>query len=166
MSWDTQVIERPCACGKGTFVLTLRSNDWGSSEESGVTKCDRCSEEFEFKVWKKHDGDTSFGWVKRLSPEEVSRRKREDDERLHREAVTLKTLRHELGNHLVEALSRFTSRKKLWEFIQESRLTTESVWSFAEFNRLVVAGGRAAAITELITPETEKAVRVLLQQSK
>lgn len=165
MSWDTDVTEEPCACGTGTFVTTSKSDDYGRSRDSGVTNCPRCSEEWEFKVWTKNDGDTASGWVKRLSAEEVSRRKREEAQRLQREAVILKTLRHELGHNLVEVLSRFTSRKTLWDFLSKSHVTTPDVPSFAAFNRLVVAGGKAAAITELITPETENAVRGLLKYS-
>lgn len=166
MSWDTEVTERPCFCGEGTFVLTSRSNEWGRSEENGVTRCPRCSREYEFKVWKTSDGDTDFGWVKRLTPEEVSRRAREEEERLQRETLTLTTLRKQHGQALVEVVSRFTSKKALWGFLQTSRLTTSSIWSFAAFNRLVIARGRGAAITELITPQTEGSVLALLKKSK
>lgn len=166
MSWDTEVIEKPCYCGEGTLVLTLRSDDWNRSEQSGETRCARCSKEYEFKTWEKPDGDTAFGWVKRLTPEEARRRAREQDERLQRETLKLNTLRERHGRALVEVVSRFTSKKALWAFLQKSRLTTSLIWSFAAFNRLVIARGRSAAITELITPQTEAAVRALLKQSK
>lgn len=166
MSWDMEVTEQRCFCGEGTLVLTYRSDDWGRSETSGEMRCARCEGEYEFKSWKKPDGDTESGWVKRPTPEEAGRRAREEQERLEREEHTLNALRDRHGEALVEAVSRFTSKKALWVFLEKSGLTTPSIWSFAAFNRLVIARGRSAAIKELITPQTEGAVRAVLQQSK
>jgi hypothetical protein len=166
VSWDTEVKEERCFCGAGTLVLTVRSDDWGRDAASAETRCTRCSQEYEFKVSTKPDGDTTWGWVKRLTPAELAKRARRDEERLEREATTLSKLREEFGPALVDFVSPYTSRKALWEFLSKSRLTTSVIWSFAAFNRLVVERGRSAAIIELISPQTETVLRALLTQSK
>lgn len=166
MGWETDVTEHPCHCGKGTFVLTSRSDDWGRSEHSGEIRCVDCSSRYEFKEWQKHDGDWSWGFVKRLTAEEREQIRREASERQRVQEEAVRRARGRYGDALVEVLASYGSRKAVWAVLQKAQCTSSEAWSFAAFNRLVQSDGRAEAIRRMISAENAPRVAKLIKELK
>lgn len=51
MSWETvSESSMPCPCGKGTYIITISSDDWGRSEEHWIMECPFCKENYTLEV--------------------------------------------------------------------------------------------------------------------
>jgi hypothetical protein len=158
MSWETTVTKAPCRCGKGTIVVTDRSDDWGRTEHHETMKCDDCEQRYVYAQVRERN-DRPFQWITREHAAELEEA-RACGER-ERKAATARA-RAQLGDALVRALAPHGSRKAIWEGLRHGGVYSPDCWSFAEFNRRIRAQGRDAAIRSVIDGGNVEAVRRLI----
>lgn len=65
MSWETvSETKRPCPCGKGTYTITKRCDDWNRYEEYWVMDCLQCKENYKLEVEHIMDRDGIDGEIR------------------------------------------------------------------------------------------------------
>src|SRR5512133_2013608 len=116
MSWEWDEREEPCPCGKGTILVRDGSDDWFRSEHTEEMKCPTCRDRYVYAPLRARP-DRSWGWIPKA---EYERREaaREAEER-RQEELTAKA-RTRYGAAFVAALSRYTSRKAVWDALREA----------------------------------------------
>ena len=67
MSWeDIRTLEESCPCGAGLYTVTLRSDDWGRSEQRWEMICSECADTYELSenyLVRKGMTENNFSWV-------------------------------------------------------------------------------------------------------
>src|SRR6266699_3926307 len=97
MSWeDIDSKEHKCPCGKGHYVVVLRSDDWGRFDDHWTMDCKSCASNlitiydlYSYSFNRKGLTSTHFGWInKSLSAE------------LHALEETIESEKHEFESYL------------------------------------------------------------------
>jgi hypothetical protein len=129
-------------------VIETASDDWGRSEYDERMECAACDKKFVYAQVRGRD-DRPHHWIDRVAWEH---RQAQALDQQRRDEASTANARERFGPMLIARVADVRSRRALWDFFRQARLTSRSyaLSSFSAFNRSVREKGRDQVIRELI----------------
>lgn len=134
MSWDSTETKRPCPCGKGTFTIVDRSDDWGRSESHWKMDCPDCRKRYSLYTYGFYRSglyEECHRWINKGKYDEA-RKLQEESKRTQKIAVELSVERH-----LSALMTLFDamSKKAIWETLSKHIKPFKSLGTFYQHTK-------------------------------
>lgn len=129
MSWESKETKKNCPCGKGTYTVIDRSDDWGRFETRWQMDCLECKVNYslyEYYYHKSGLAEVGFKWVEKAKYKEAMSLKNKALElRIESDQLTKKI-------YLPVLLEMFSksSKKSIWETLKSKNRGFVSLGTF------------------------------------
>lgn len=134
MSWESTSTNHVCPCGKGVYVVTDSSDDWGRTKTQWSMDCPSCKQKYALHT---------FGYYRHGMPSEghrwIDRQKYEEAMKLSKEARDSKNLAVSLAKkrYLSALNGKFEgcSKKAIWEVLHAHIKWYKSLGTFYQHTK-------------------------------
>lgn len=134
MSWDSTETKRPCPCGRGTYTIVDRSDDWSRFESHWKMDCLDCKENYSLHTYGYyHSGlyEEGHRWVEKGTYDEAQKLQKES-KRIQNIAVDLS-----VDRCLPAFMDLFDakSKKAIWERLSQYIKPFKSLGTFYQHTK-------------------------------
>ena len=129
MSWESTETKRPCPCGKSTFTIVDRSDDWGRFESHWKMDCPDCRNRYSLYTYGYYRSglyQEAHRWIDKEKYDEAQKLE-EESKKTQKVAVALSVERQ---LPVLMELFDTKSKKAIWETLNKHIKPFKSLGTF------------------------------------